>query len=252
MTDLNKLEYMSGFGNEFETEALPGALPRGRYSPQKVAYGLYAEKFNSTAFTVPRSANRRDWFYRIRPSAAQGDYRSVDSGLVRTGPITEVAAPPNLMRWDPIDIPTKPTDFIDGLVTLAANGDAAAQIGVGIHIYRANISMQDRFFCNADGELLVVPQLGGLLLHTECGILDVAPGEISVIPRGIKFRVVLQDDEARGYICENYGTAFELPERGPVGSTGFANDRDFMCPACKGPSPARPQTRGRAANPWKL
>jgi homogentisate 1,2-dioxygenase len=230
MTESDKLQYMHGFGNEFESEALPGALPVGRYSPQKVAYGLYAEKFNNTAFTAPRSTNRRDWFYRIRPSAAQGGYRSVDGGQIRTGPITEVAAPPDLMRWDPIDMPSGPADFIDGMVTLAANGDASAQFGIGIHIYRANKSMEDRFFCNADGELLLVPQLGELLLHTECGILGVVPGEICVIPRGIKFRVVLEGDEARGYICENYGVAFELPERGPVGSTGYANDRDFMYP----------------------
>ena len=230
MTDMDKLQYMHGFGNEFETEALPGALPVGKFSPQRVPYGLYAEKFNSTAFTAPRSSNLRDWLYRIRPSAAQGDYRPMDSGLLRTGPITEVAAPPNLMRWDPIDMPSNPTDFIDGLITLAANGDAAAQTGIGIHIYRANAPMTDRFFCNADGELLIVPQLGRLALHTEFGILGVGPGEICVIPRGIKFRVELPDDEARGYICENYGNSLGLPERGPVGSTGYTNERDFMYP----------------------
>ena len=170
------------------------------------------------------------WFYRLRPSAAQGDYRPIDPGLIRTGPVTEVSAPPNLMRWNPIDMPEESTDFIDGLITLAANGSASMQAGIGIHIYCVNKSMRDRFFCNADGEFLVLPQLGRLAVHSECGVLEVGPGEISVIPRGIKFRVELPDGEARGYICENYGSPLVLPERGPVGSTGYTNERDFMYP----------------------
>ncbi len=225
-----QLKYLSGFGNEHETEALEGALPLGQFNPQKVPYNLYTEQFSSTAFTAPRAQNRRTWFYRIRPSVTQGDYRPIDSGLVRTGPITEITTPPNLMRWNALPIPSEATDFVDGLVTMAANGDAAAQRGIGIHVYRANRSMQQRFFYNADGEMLIVPQLGGLLMHTECGLLFVQPGEIVVIPRGIKFRVELTEAQARGYICENYGSALELPERGPVGANGYANDRDFQYP----------------------
>src|SRR5690606_28844779 len=230
MTDKPALRYLTGFGNEHETEALEGALPIGQFNPQRVAYGLYAEQFSSTAFTASRATNRRTSFYRIRPSVAQGDYHTIDSGLIRTAPLTEVPAPPNFMRWDPLEIPDEPTDFIEGWVTLAANGDAAMQTGIGIHVYRANRSMQDRFFYSADGELLIVPQLGGLLLRTECGELAVAPGEIAVIPRGMKFTVELMDATARGYICENYGTPLELPERGPVGANGYANDRDFLYP----------------------
>ncbi|MEX2524369.1 MAG: homogentisate 1,2-dioxygenase [Gammaproteobacteria bacterium] len=230
MTTSNDLQYLTGFGNEHETEALEGALPAGRFSPQKVNYGLYAEQFSSTAFTAPREHNRRNWYYRIRPSVAQGRYRPVDHGLVRTAPITEIPAPPEQLRWDPLDIPKKPTDFIDGLVTFAANGDARMQTGIGIHVYLANRSMQNRFFYNADGELLIVPQSGALMMHTECGQLMVSPGEICVIPRGMKFRVELPEESARGYICENYGAMLELPERGPVGANGFANDRDFLYP----------------------
>lgn len=227
------LEYMTGFGNEFETEALVGALPIGQFSPQKVNYGLYAEQFNVTAFTAPRSDNRRNWFYRIRPSVVQGDYEAIDNGLIRTAPITEAITPPTMFRWDPVDLPSKKTDFIDGLVTMAANGSASSQTGVGVHIYAINSSMEKRYFYNADGEMLFVPELGEILLNTECGKLSIKPGEIAVIPRGIKFAVELLSDTARGYICENYGHPYVLAERGPVGANGFANDRDFHYPvAC--------------------
>ncbi len=229
MFNPNELQYLNGFGNEFETEAESGALPIGQFNPQKVAMGLYTEQFSSTAFTMPRDKNRRTWLYKIRPSVAQGDYRTIDKGLIRSGPITEVAAPPNLLRWDPLTPPTQPTDFIDSVVTLAASGNVGVS-GVGIHVYAANQSMNGRFFYNADGELLIVPQQGALILYTECGILHIVPGEICVIPRGIKFRVELPDGAAYGYIAENYGAHLILPDRGPAGSNGFANERDFQVP----------------------
>ena len=225
-----QLNYMTGFGNEFETEALPGALPIGQFSPQKVKYDLYAEQFSTTAFTAPRTDNLRTWMYCIRPSVVQGDYTAIDNGLIRTAPITEVPTPPTMLRWDPIDVPTKPTDFVDGLITMAANGNANGQAGIGIHVYVANKSMDKRFFYNADGEMLFVPQQGELLLKTELGHLTIKAGEIAVIPRGIKFQVMLLTDTARGYICENYGHAYVLAERGPVGANGYANDRDFHYP----------------------
>ncbi len=227
---VESLQYLHGFGNEHETEALEGALPIGQFSPQKLKYGLYAEQFNTTAFTAPRHQNRRSWMYRIRPSIAMGDYQPMDSGLIRTAPITEIPAPPNVLRWDALPIPSDATDFIEGLVTIAANGDANTQVGIGIHLYCANTSMEQRYFYNADGELLIVPQLGGLRAYTEMGILQVQPGEILVIPRGIKFKIDLVDDHARGYVCENYGAPLELAERGPVGANGYANDRDFQYP----------------------
>lgn len=221
---------MTGFGNEFATESVTGALPVGRNSPQQAPLGLYAEKFSATAFTAPRAHNFRSWFYRIRPSVVHGEFRQIDSGLVRTGPINDAITTPNQLRWDPLPLPDSPTDFIDGLTTVAASGDARAQTGIGIHIYCANQSMQDRFFYNADGELLLLPERGGLILHTECGILSAAPGEMVVIPRGLKFRVELGDAVARGYVCENYGAMLELPERGLIGSDGLANSRDFQVP----------------------
>ncbi|MBS3797764.1 homogentisate 1,2-dioxygenase [Pseudoalteromonas sp. BDTF-M6] len=226
----NSLEYMTGFGNEFETEALENALPIGQFSPQKVNYGLYAEQFSSTAFTAPRGENRRTWLYRIRPSVIQGDYELMDNGLLRSAPITEVPTPPTMLRWNPVAIPEQATDFIDGLVTMAANGSVNGQAGIGIHIYVANQSMDGRYFYNADGEMLFVPQQGRLRLKTECGILEIGAGEIAVIPRGMKFSVELPDGPVRGYICENYGNPYILPERGPVGANGYANDRDFQYP----------------------
>jgi len=224
------LQYLHGFGNEHESEALPGALPVGQFSPQQVKYGLYAEQFNSSAFTAPRAENRRTWFYRILPSAVQGDYQPWQQEGVRTAPITEVPTPPNMLRWDPLEVPAAPTDFIEGLKTLAANGDAMAQAGMGIHLYAANRSMHERYFYCADGELLFIPQQGELLLRTECGHLHLRVGEIAVIPRGMKFAVDLLTDTARGYLAENYGAPLTLPERGPVGANGYANDRDFQYP----------------------
>ncbi|MFZ1344116.1 homogentisate 1,2-dioxygenase [Thiothrix eikelboomii] len=227
---MSELRYLHGFGNEFESEALAGALPVGRFSPQRVQYGLYAEQFNTTAFTAPRADNRRTWFYRIRPSVIQGRYRPLENGLTRSAPLTEALTPPDMLRWSPLPIPTEPTDFVAGLTTLAVNGSVPGQAGIGIHIYRANQSMQERFYLNADGEMLLVPQAGGLRLHTECGILELVPGEIAVIPRGMKWRVVLLNATARGYVCENYGHPLILAERGPVGANGYANDRDFQTP----------------------
>lgn len=226
----DELEYLKGFGNEHESEALPGALPIGRFSPQQVNYGLYTEQFNSTAFTAPRALNRRSWLYRIKPSAAQGDYMAWPQETVRTAPITEVPTPPNMLRWDPQPIPDTPSDFIEGLTTIAANGDAMAQTGMGIHLYAANRSMHNRYFYCADGELLLIPQAGELLLRTECGKLELRVGEIAVIPRGMKFAVDLKSASARGYVAENYGAPLCLPERGPVGANGYANDRDFQYP----------------------
>ena len=227
---ISDLRYLHGFGNEHESEALPGALPVGRFSPQKVAYGLYAEQFNTTAFTAPRAANRRSWFYRIRPSVVQGDYLPWRETSLRTAPITEIATPPNMLRWDPLPLPEDPVDFIEGLVTIAANGNALAQHGMGIHLYACNRSMNDRYFYCADGELLFIPQLGELLLRTECGRLHLRPGEIAVIPRGLKFAVDVEGEVARGYLAENYGAPLTLPERGPVGANGYANERDFVYP----------------------
>ena len=224
--------YQSGFGNEHESEAIAGALPIGRFSPQRPAMGLYAEQLSTTAFTVSRALNRRTWFYRIRPSVVQGNFQPLANGLFESAPVETAAVLPGQMRWNPLEVPHEPTDFVDGLVTMAVNGDALRQFGIGVHIYRANRSMKHRYFYSADGELLIVPEDGALTLRTECGVLDVAPGEICVVPRAMKFAVDL-DDRARGYVCENYGCPFLLPERGPIGANGFANDRDFLSPtAC--------------------
>ncbi|OBV41589.1 homogentisate 1,2-dioxygenase [Janthinobacterium psychrotolerans] len=221
--------YQSGFANEFATEALPGALPAHRNSPQRAAYGLYAEQVSGTAFTAPRSHNRRSWLYRIRPAAMHRPFQRLSNGRIATD-FNHVEAPPNQLRWDPLTMPVQPTDFIDGWVTMAGNGSAAAQSGCAIHLYAANRDMQGRYFYSADGELLIVPQQGRLRLRTELGVIDIEPQEIAVIPRGIRFQALLPDGEARGYICENFGALLRLPDLGPIGSNGLANPRDFLTP----------------------
>ena len=224
--------YQSGFGSEFATEALEGALPVGRNSPQRAPYGLYVEQLSGTAFTAPRHANRRSWLYRIRPAVLHGAFEPLAQPLLATAPFAETNTSPNQLRWDPFPLPDAPTDFVEGLATIAGNGDAAAQAGIGIHVYACNRAMRERFFYDADGELLIVPERGSLRLATELGILDVAPGEIALLPRGVRFAVALADERvaARGYVCENYGAPLRLPELGPIGANGLANPRDFQAP----------------------
>ena len=224
------LEYQSGFGNLHSSEAVPGALPQGQNSPQRPPRGLYAEVLSGTAFTAPRAENLSSWLYRLRPSAMHAPYRRMSNGLLRSGPFNEVETPPNRLRWDPLPIGESPTDFIDGLATLAGSGEPAAQRGVAVHIYCANRSMAERLFVDCDGELMLVPQLGEVLLFSELGKLTVAPGEVAVVPRGVKFRVELLEKQARGYVCENYGAPFRLPELGPIGAQGLAQARDFLAP----------------------
>jgi homogentisate 1,2-dioxygenase len=223
------LRYQSGFGNHFATEALTGALPIGQNSPQRAPYGLYAEQFSGTAFTAPRHANRRSWLYRIRPAAQHQPFKRIDDGHV-VGNFDATETPPNQLRWDPLPLPTTPTDFVSGLYTMAGNGSPAQQSGAGIYVYAINRSMERRYFYDADGELLIVPQQGRLRFATELGRIDVEPQEIVVIPRGVRFRVELLDANARGYVCENFGAPFRLPDLGPVGSNGLANPRDFVSP----------------------
>lgn len=230
------LGYQSGFGNEFASEALPGALPAHRNSPQRVAYGLYAEQISGTAFTAPRGHNRRSWLYRIRPAAMHGPFVQIDKSRILGSFGAEAGAPappPDQMRWSPLPIPEAPTDFIEGWVTMAGNGSAEAMSGCAIHLYAANRPMTDRFFYSADGELLIVPQQGRLAIATELGHIDLEPQEIAVIPRGIRFQVSLPDGTARGYICENFGALLRLPDLGPIGSNGLANPRDFLTPIAR-------------------
>ena len=223
--------YMSGFGNGFETEALPGALPVGRNSPQKCPYGLYAEQLSGSPFTAPRTTNERTWLYRIRPTVVHwGAFRQVDIVLWRTAPAPEVKVPIAPMRWDPIAIPSEPLSFVEGMRTITTAGDAGSQAGMGAHICFITRSMEDEYFYNADAEMLVVAQEGALRFATEFGIIDIEPGEIAVIPRGVKMRVELLGGSARCYVCENYGGAFTLPERGPIGANCMANQRDFLTP----------------------
>jgi len=222
-------EMMTGFGNQFETEAVPGALPIGRNSPQCPPFGLYAEQLSGSAFTAPRHENRRSWLYRMRPSADHRPFvRYGGAALFAPGPVDEPLAP-NRLRWDPpVDLPAG-ADFVDGMVTMLTNRDPADLAGVSIHLYRVDRNMTNRLFVNADGELLIIPQQGTLDITTELGRMSVAPGWVALIPRGVRFRVAV-DGEARGYVAENHGAPFQLPELGPIGSNGLAAPRDFETP----------------------
>ncbi|HEX7854888.1 MAG TPA: homogentisate 1,2-dioxygenase [Sphingobium sp.] len=223
--------YVPGFGNHVATEAVAGALPIGRNSPQQVPFGLYAEQVSGSAFTAPRHENRRSWLYRVRPAASHDAFAPyAGAPRLRSAPFAEEPPSPNRLRWDAPAI-DEGRDFVDSLTTYGGNGDVGAGTGIAIHLYAASLDMKDRAFFSADGELLIVPQQGRLEITTELGRVDLAPLQIAVIPRGIRFAVGLPDREARGYICENYGSPFRLPDLGPIGSNGLANPRDFETPA---------------------
>ena len=230
-TKTSERQYLSGFANDVATEAVPGALPIGQNSPQRPPYGLYAEQLSGTAFTAPRLVNRRSWLYRMRPTASHKPYTPyAKTTLVRSAPFNELPPTPNRLRWNPLPTPKTPTDFVDGLITYGGNGDTSTFQGIGVHLYACNTSMKNRVFYDADGELLIVPQQGRLAFFTELGVIEAEPQEIVVIPRGVRFRVELLDGTARGYICENYGQLFRLPDLGPIGANGLANPRDFSTP----------------------
>ncbi|MGL4241224.1 MAG: homogentisate 1,2-dioxygenase [Beijerinckiaceae bacterium] len=225
--------YMSGFGNSFETESLPGALPIGRNSPQKPAYGLYAEQLSGSPFTAPQATNQRSWLYRINPSVKHTRrFRKADRGNIRSAGLDRDEADTALgqMRWDPIPLPKKKVSFVEGLSTITFAGDVEGQTGMAAHIAVVTRSMVDEYFFNADGELMIVAQEGRLRFCTEFGIIDITPGEIAIIPRGVIMRVEIPDGPARAYVCENYGGALTLPDRGPIGANCLANPRDFLTP----------------------
>ncbi|WP_292899410.1 MULTISPECIES: homogentisate 1,2-dioxygenase [unclassified Nitratireductor] len=226
------VQYMPGFGNDFETESLPGALPQGQNSPQRPAYGLYAEQLSGSPFTAPRGTNERSWLYRIRPSVKHtGRFKAVHFDEWKSAPnINDHQLSLGQLRWDPTPIPNEETAFLSGVRTMTTAGDVQGQAGMAAHIYAFNTSMVDDYFFNADGELMLVPQEGGVRLKTEMGIIEIEPGEIAVMPRGMIFQVELMDGPARGYMCENYGAKFTLPDRGPIGANCLANPRDFKTP----------------------
>ena len=226
------LSYMPGFGNDFETESLPGALPQGQNSPQKCAYGLYAEQLSGSPFTAPRGENERSWLYRIRPSVKHsGTFKRAELPLWKTAPcLDDHDMPIAQLRWGPVPMPEESVTFLSGVRTMTTAGDVNTQAGMATHVYLINASMEDEYFYNADGEMLFVPELGGILIFTELGQMEVTPGEVAIVPRGMKFKIALMDGPARGYLCENYGAKFTLPGRGPIGANCLANPRDFKTP----------------------
>ncbi len=222
--------YMPGFGNDYETEALPGALPQGMNSPQKCSYGLYAEQLSGTAFTV--HPPERTWCYRIRPSVKHSTrYKKIDVPYWKSAPcVQDDILSLGQYRWDPVEANGEGLNWITGMRTMTTAGDVNTQVGMASHVYLVTESMVDDYFFSADSELLVVPQQGRLRFWTELGIIDLEPQEIAIIPRGLVYRVELIEGPARGFVCENYGQKFELPGRGPIGANCLANPRDFRAP----------------------
>ena len=229
---VNAVQYMSGFGNDFQTEVLPGALPEGQNSPQKCNYGLYGEQLSGTAFTAPQSQNERTWCYRIRPSVKHTHrFKKIDLPYWKSAPhILPAVASLGQYRWDPIPLTSGGSTWLTGMHTMTTAGDVNTQIGMAAHTYLVTESMRDQYFYSADSELLIVPQEGKLRFSTELGILDVSPQEIAILPRGLVYRVEVIDGPTRGFVCENYGQKFTLPGRGPIGANCMANRRDFKAP----------------------
>ena len=224
--------YQPGFGNDFETEALVGALPQGRNSPQKCPFGLYAEQLSGTPFTAPRGHNERTWCYRIQPSVKHvGRFQRIQLPLWKSAPhVIDDVTSLGQYRWNPLPHSEQPLTFIEGMRTITTAGNVHTQEGMASHVYLCNASMEDDYFYSADSELLVVPQQGQLRFFTELGIIDLEPEEIAVLPRGLVYRVEVVNGPARGFVCENYGRKFDLPDRGPIGANCLANPRDFKTP----------------------
>jgi homogentisate 1,2-dioxygenase len=226
------LHYMPGFGNDFETEALPGALPQGQNSPQRCAYGLYAEQLSGSPFTAPRGSNERSWLYRIRPSVKHtGRFARIDLPYWKTAPhVVDHGLPLGQLRWDPVPIPEEALTFLTGMRTITTAGDVHTQVGMAAHVYLVTAPMVDEVFYSADGELMIVPETGRLSIFTELGRMEIGAGDIAVVPRGMKVQVAPVGGPSRGYVCENYGAKFTLPGRGPIGANCLANPRDFKTP----------------------
>ena len=234
--------YMPGFGNDFETESLPGALPVGMNSPQRAPYGLYAEQLSGSPFTAPRGTNERSWLYRIRPSVRHtAPFQRVDVPLWRSAPEPMPdALPLGQYRWSPLPIPDgdgpdEPLTFLTGMRTMTTAGSVADQSGMAAHVglmtaQAGSEAVEREVFVNADAEMLIVAQEGGLDIKTELGRIAIGPGEIAVIPRGVSAKYVPLDRAARFYCCENYGAKLTLPDRGPIGANCLANPRDFQTP----------------------
>ncbi len=222
---------LHGFRNHHQSEALSNTLPIGQNAPQKVAHGLYAEQLSGSAFTCPRMHNLHSWLYRIRPSVVCGNTVPHARHVLFSAEDFNFALPPIPMRWSPLSYHEhKKTDFIEGLMPVGMSG-AFTDPAAAAYLYEIQHASKETFFCNADGEFLWIPQEGELTLETEFGALSIKPGDIGLIPRGVKFRIQLHSSKARGYLCENYKTPFMLPELGPIGSNGLANTRDFIIPS---------------------
>jgi homogentisate 1,2-dioxygenase len=229
--------YQVGFGNRFATEAVPGALPTGgRNLPQRCEYDLYSEQLNATSFISSRQTMQHLWFYRIRPAVAHKPLRAFamkhDMVAAFVGHNKDVKFTPFTFEWGPLEQPseTEPVNFYQGIRTIAGHGDPTSKEGLAVHQYAASVSMGSEAFVNHDGDFLIIPVQGRLDIQTELGRMMVRPGEFCVIQAGLRFKVVLPDGPVHGYVQEIFGSHYELPDLGPIGSNGLALPRDFEIP----------------------
>lgn len=221
------MNYQTGFGNFFETEALEGCLPQGQNSPRSPQKGLVPEQLSGSAFTMQRAENLRSWLYRICPSTFHGPYSPFVQKTWISGFDGARPTSPERFRWKPMEQPSGDQDFVDGVFSMVTTEGS----NVAVHNYAFNKPMGERVFYNADGELIFIPTRGEISLRTEMGVIEAGVQEIVVIPRGIKFKV---DPKGKGYclgyLGENLGAPLTLPNLGPIGSNGLANPRDFKFP----------------------
>ena len=153
---------------------------------------MYAEQLSNSPFTAPRTINERSRLHRICPTVVQwGQFQKVEAVLYRTAPAPGIDLPLAPLRWDPIAIPSKALSFVEGIRAMTTAGDAGSASGLGMHLYLVARSMTDEYLYDADGALVFVPQQGRLRLATAFEIIDIEPGEIAVIPRGVQLRVEL-------------------------------------------------------------
>lgn len=227
--DTQELEYLTGFGNHLQSEAVEGALPHGMNNPKQCPFNLYAEQLSGTSFTTPHQSNQKAWLYRTLPSAKHEAYQPIEGFKFYISDFTNCQADPRRFRWKPLDFTTESVGFLEGFRTMMGAGSPDTKTGVAVHLYSCNMPNPSHAYCNADGDYLIVPQEGDLLIKTEFGRFRVSPGEICVIQRGIVFNVGTERP-SRGYVCEIYTSHLNLPERGPIGSNGLANERDFQYP----------------------
>ncbi|GLI78307.1 hypothetical protein PoHVEF18_006618 [Penicillium ochrochloron] len=228
----DKFKYLNGFNGYHQSEAAEGVIPLVINIPQKSKYGLHTERISGSSFTAPRKDSKQTWLYRLLPSTCHEDFSLLENHPFNLKNVlnSKYQYSPNRSTWAPAQI-AKEADFLTGLQLIGGAGNPTMKEGLAYYAFTAGKSMpSNQAFYSADGDFLLAPQKGTLDIRTEMGYLRVRSNEICVVPRGIRFHVSLPAGPVRGFALELFEGHFELPELGPIGSTGLANIRDFEIP----------------------